>query len=335
MRMLVLGSRPCESFRIEIPRAEQMADLLRPTTRSSSDGIPIDWGSLGPLRLRAKTLAEGVYAGSHRSARKGAGVEFGGHRPYVPGDDLRFFDRRALLRHDRMMVREFETETDRALWLCVDATASMAYRSAKAPGAKLAYGALIGAALARVALSTGDPVGLAWIGGRGALSLPAASGREAFDRVAGAMESISAAGDAKADAGAMERALSPIARRARRGSIIVLVSDLVDLPERALPAFMALGTNGRSLVVLRVLDPMEASFGFSGHVRLRAMEGSAVVETDADEVRATYQARIHGIAERAALDLARRGGRFVDATTDKPAAEVVRSVVRAVSEARA
>lgn len=351
-RMLVLGSSPCESFRIEFPsvniggfgspqvlrpkaQTERMADLRPTSTRSSSDGIPIDWGTLGPLRLRAKQLAEGVYAGSHRSARKGPGVEFGGHRPYVPGDDLRFFDRRALLKHDRMMVREFETETDRALWLCVDATASMAYRSAKAPGAKLAYGALIGAALGRVALSSGDPVGLAWIGGRGALALPATGGREAFDRVVGALESITAAGDAKADAGAMERALSPIARRARRGSIIVLISDLVDLPERALSAFTALGTNGRSLVVVRVLDPMEVSLGFSGHVRLRAMEGSAVVETDADEVRATYQAKIHAIAERYAEELSRRGGRFVDATTDKPAADVVRAVVRAVSEARA
>jgi uncharacterized protein (DUF58 family) len=311
-----------------------MADL-RPSSKSATDGIPIDWGSIGPLRLRARHLADGVYAGGHRSARKGAGVEFGGHRPYVPGDDLRFFDRRALLKHDRMMVREFETETDRAVWLCVDATASMAYRSAKAPGAKLAYGALLGAALARVALSSGDPVGLGWIGGRGALALPAMGGREAFDRVVGALESIMAAGDAKADEGSMERALAPIARRAKRGSIVVLISDLVDLPERALSAFTALGTNGRKLVVIRVLDPMEVSFGFSGHVRLRAMEGSAVVETDADEVRAMYQARIHDIAERYSEELTRRGGRFVDASTDKPPAEVVRAVVRAISEARA
>ncbi len=261
-------------------------------------------------------------------------MEFGGHRPYVPGDDLRFFDRRALLRHDRMMIREFETETDRALWLCVDATASMAYRSARAPGAKLAYGALIGAALARVALSSGDPVGLGWIGGRGALSLPATGGREAFDRMAGALESIAAAGDASTDDGAMERALAPIARRGRRGSIIVLISDLVDLPERAMSSFMALGTGGRSLVVIRILDPMEVSFGFSGHVRLRAMEGNAVVETDADEVRAMYLDRIRSIGATFAEELAKRGGRFVDASTDKPPAEVVRSVVRAVSEAR-
>jgi hypothetical protein len=56
----------------------------------------IDWGSLAPLRLRARVVAEGVYAGAHRSARRGAGVEFGGHRPYVPGDDLRWLDRASI-----------------------------------------------------------------------------------------------------------------------------------------------------------------------------------------------------------------------------------------------
>lgn len=314
-----------------------MADsVVNPRSKRPFEGeIPIDWGSLAPLRLRAQALAEGVYAGSHRSVRKGAGVEFGGHRPYVPGDDLRFFDRRALLRHDRMMIREFETETDRALWLLMDATASMAYRTKRAPGAKLAYGALIGAALARVALKSGDPVGLAWLGGRGVLPLPASGGREAFDRIIGALEGAGAAGDASQDEQATERAIAPIARRARRGSVIVFISDLVDLPEHSLSAFAALGAGGRSLIALRVLDPMEADLGFSGHVRLRALEGNAVVEADAEEVRAAYKEKMAEIAERWSKELAGRGGRLVETTTDKPAAEVVRSVVRAIAEARA
>src|SRR5579863_8568126 len=121
----------------------------------------LDWGSLAPLRLRSRLVAEGVYAGAHRSARRGAGVEFGGHREYVPGDDLRWLDRRSLLRHDRLLVRQFETDTDRALGLLVDASASMGFRSARAPGAKLAFAAVVAAALGRVALAGGDPVGLA------------------------------------------------------------------------------------------------------------------------------------------------------------------------------
>src|SRR5258705_676011 len=127
----------------------------------------LDWGKIAPLRLRSRLVAEGVYAGGHRSARRGAGVEFGGHRAYTPGDDLRWLDRRSLLRHDRLVVRQFETETDRALRLVVDATASMGYRSTtgRAPGAKLAFASLIAAALARIAVASGDPVGLSFLGG--------------------------------------------------------------------------------------------------------------------------------------------------------------------------
>ena len=101
----------------------------------------IDWGSLAPLRIRARMVAEGVWAGAHRSARKGAGVEFGGHRAYTPGDDLRHLDVRSLLRHDHLLVREFETETDRALRVVIDATASMSYRGKVAPGSKYAFAA--------------------------------------------------------------------------------------------------------------------------------------------------------------------------------------------------
>ena len=297
--------------------------------------FPIEWGALAPLRLRARTVAEGVYAGPHRSVRKGAGVEFGGQRAYVPGDDLRFIDRRALLRHDRLMVREFETETDRALWLCVDATASMAYRGDGSPGAKYAYAALLAAALARVALATGDPVGLGFVGGDGVRPLSASAGREAFDRVVGALEAARAAGDANVDPGAIERAASPIAKKARRGSVIVIFSDLLDLPSRARSDLLPLGTGGRTLVVVQVLDPTEVELPFSGSVRLRSLEGDVVVEADVDEVRAAYKGRLDDLTRSWTKDVEARGGRLVRAVTSEDPTNVVRAVLRAIAEAHA
>ncbi|WP_437654201.1 DUF58 domain-containing protein [Sorangium sp. So ce1182] len=307
--------------------------------RAALAAFPIDWGGLAPLRLKSRAIAEGVYAGMHRSIRKGAGVEFGGQRPYVPGDDLRFFDRRALLRHDRLMVREFETETDRALWLCVDATASMSYRGRRAPGAKLAYAALIAAAMARVALATGDPVGLAWLGGAGTHGLPAMAGREAFERIVGALEATSAAQDWSGDASAIERALAPVAKKARRGAVVLLISDLLDLAhesgaEGALSAFTSLSTGGRTLIALQVLDPSEAELDFEGNVRLRALEGGAVVEADAGAVRAQYQARLAALTDGWSRALASRGGRLLRATSAEPPTDVVRALLRAIAEVR-
>lgn len=297
--------------------------------------FPIEWGALAPLRLRARTIAEGVYAGPHRSVRKGAGVEFGGQRSYVPGDDLRFIDRRALLRHDRLMIREFETETDRALWLCVDATASMAYRGDGSPGAKYAYAALLAAALARVALATGDPFGLGFVGGDGVRPLPANAGREAFDRAVGALEAAKAAGDATVDHGHIERAIAPIMKHARRGSVVVFFSDLLDLPPDARSDLLPLGTAGRTLIVVQVLDPAEAELPFSGSVRLRALEGDVVVEADVDEVRAAYKERLAALTRSWTQDVEGRGGRLVRAVTSDDPTEVARAIVRAIAEAHA
>jgi len=291
----------------------------------------IDWGSIAPLRLRARAVAEGVYAGAHRSLRRGPGVEFGGHRPYVPGDDLRWLDRRALLRHDKLVVREFETETDRGLRLIVDASASMGFRSRAAPAAKFAFAALLAGALARIALASGDPVGLEWLGGQSTRSLPAMAGREAFERIIGALESVQAVGDLRLDSSAVELAFRSIARKARRGTVIVLLSDLIDLPDDTLERFTALASGGRVLIAIQVLDPEEALFPFEGTVRLRALEGDALVETDAQLTRLRYLAHLNQVAERWSRALTDHGGQLLQARSTDEAADVVRQTVSAVA----
>jgi uncharacterized protein (DUF58 family) len=292
----------------------------------------IDWGELAPLRIRAREVAEGgVYAGAHRSARHGAGIEFGGYREYVPGDDLRWLDRRSLLRHDRLVVRQFETETDRALCLIVDASASMAFRGPKAPGAKLAFAAVAAAALARVALENGDPVSLTFLGGGGRDAPVARSGgREQFERIVAALEAVQPGGDRGVDERMVERALQSVARATRRGGIVVVLSDLVDLPETAAERVAEIASSGRVLTVVQTLDPAEAEFPYQGTVRLRALEGNAVVETDADTARGPYIAALAVLTARWERAIVERGGRLVRATTSDDLVRVVRKIVESV-----
>jgi len=309
------------------------ANGRRPATQT--DGArdvrrAIDWGSLAPLRIRARMVAEGVYAGAHRSARKGAGVEFGGHRAYTPGDDLRWLDVRSLLRHDHLLVRQFETETDRALRLVVDATASMGYRGASAPASKVAFASLAAAALARIAVRSGDPVGLGFIGGAAqARPVPVSGGREAFERVIDALESQSAEGDALADEAALDRAFGSLSRSARRGSVVVVFSDLLDLPPRAPDLLATVATRGRVVVVVQVLDPDEATFPFTETVRLRALEGTATVETD-EAARERYLAALAALQESWRRSLVGRGAKFLSVTSDRDPVAAVRSIVEAI-----
>jgi uncharacterized protein (DUF58 family) len=289
----------------------------------------IDWGSLAPLALRSREVAEGVYAGGHRSARRGAGVEFGGHREYVPGDDLRWLDRRSLLRHDHLLVRQFETETDRALRLVVDATASMRYRGNEAAGAKIAYAALVAAALGRIAVGSGDPIGLTFIGGEAARGVPVSGGREAFERLLAALEVVEPGGDAHVAPDMVERALGSIARSARRGSIIVILSDLLDLPGGALDLVASLASRGRVLIVVQTLDPDEATLPWPGTIRLRSLEGDRIVETDTEATRDRYLQALAALKESWRHALVPRGGRFLDVVTSDDPVLTVRNVVEA------
>jgi uncharacterized protein (DUF58 family) len=269
--------------------------------------------------------------GAHRSVLRGAGVEFGGYREYVPGDDLRWLDRRSLLLHDRLVVRQFETETDRTLSLIVDASASMGYRGSPAPAAKIAFAALIAAALARVALAGGEPVSLTFVGGgQGAVSVGRSSGRDQFERIVSALESVVPGGDAHVDRSMVDRAVLALARTTRRGAILVLLSDLLDLPDTAADRIAEMAPAGRVLVVVQTLDPAEAEFPFSGTVRLRALEGDAVVETDALTARDRYLEALEALTSRWREAVLRRGGRFLRATSSDSPVRLVRDIVQAV-----
>ena len=292
-----------------------------------------DWGKLAGLRLRADTVADGLYWGSHRSTRRGSGVEFSGHRNYVPGDDLRWLDRHAWMRHARLLVREFETETDRALRLVVDATASMSYRSPSAPASKLEFATLMAAVLARLALAAGDPVALDWLGGANCRWLPPLSGRQAFERVVGVLESASAHGDLYEDKQAIDRALLPVARYARRGTAIVVLTDLAELPQEIVGRARSLCSHGRRVVLVRILDPIECTFPFREPVRLRALEGTIDITTNGAETRSRYLKALDEESDQLANLLAQRGGRLLSLRTDAEPAQAVRQIITSFSGA--
>lgn len=291
----------------------------------------IDWGRLAPLRLTAKAIADGVYAGAHKSFRRGAGIEFGGHRNYVPGDELRFLDRHARMRHGLLLIREFETETDRALRLVVDASESMAFSSAGAPAAKYAYAALLAAALARVALGRGDRVSLDFAAGAQTVPLPSTGGRDAFERIVGHLEAAVPAGAVDRDA--LETALSATIRFARRGSAVVFLSDLLDLSDEAADLIAGLSAAGRAVVVVQVLDPVELHFPFRGPLSLTALEGGVRVETDGLAARQGYLDALEGLARSWESRLVARGGHFVRVATDLDGVESVRQVLTALARA--
>src|SRR4030095_1127858 len=85
---------------------------------------------LANIELKAKFVVEGFIAGLHKSPYHGFSVEFAEHRQYMPGDDLKYLDWKVLGRTDRYYIKQFEEETNLKSYLIVDASRSMAFKSA-------------------------------------------------------------------------------------------------------------------------------------------------------------------------------------------------------------
>ena len=146
------------------------ADPLPPSVRSRLAGLR--------LVTRRATGAGGI--GLHASRSRGAGLEFAQYRPYEPGDEPRQIDWKLYARADRFFVREAERESPVALWMLIDATASMAQADARAPGwTRWAAARALAAALGELALAGGDRFG--WVvvaDGALELAVPAAGVRQ-------------------------------------------------------------------------------------------------------------------------------------------------------------
>ena len=322
----VAKARPCRTTRPRAPQPKIIA-ACEHARRDPRVRTRLDWGALAPLRLRARGAAEGAWSGAHRSVRKGAGVEFAGHRAYVPGDDLRFIDRHALMRHGALMLREFETETDRSVYLVIDASSSMGFRGGRAPGAKLAFAAVLAAAL------SGSPsaAATAWrsIGSEanGRLSRRA-SGNEAFERLLRALEArcrFRQRRDERARRVArFESSDAPVvARSASSSATFWTCRD--GAPER----LRALSSKGRALVVVQTLDPDELELPYDGPVRLQSLEG-VWSSTPTRRAYAKRTSRRSGLEQTYREMLVSRGAALVSLSTADEPAQAVRRILRSL-----
>lgn len=288
----------------------------------------LDWPSVRSLRLRGRRIAEGYLGGGHSSHQRGPGLEFAGHRAYTPGDDLRWLDQRAVLRQDRLLIKQFETETDRHFELIVDASASMGFSSTPDLPSKFDRAAVLAVALSHIAIRSGDRVGLQVLDGTVGHALAPASGSQAFERVADTLEQSKPEGRLGSTPEELERVCARIAQRSRRGSLLVFLSDLLELPAEAPEILAGLGSGGRQLLLLQILDPMEAHLKVEGPVRFRSNETLEEVETNATRTRSSYLTRLSSLREQFERAARAHGGDFVHTTTATDPLSTIREALR-------
>jgi uncharacterized protein (DUF58 family) len=188
------------------------------------------------LDLVIRHVLAGLGHGIHAGVERGAGVEFSEYRAYVPGDEWRRVDWKLLARADRYYVREAERDSHVAVWLVLDATASMAEPSRSIDGLdKLTYARAILACIGAMAQRQGDAFGLVVVSDGRIRVTPAARGPRQLHRVLAQLEQAVPAGRLPDAA-----ALHPALHFARSPSLIAAASDFLDWPSPLSEALLRL-----------------------------------------------------------------------------------------------
>jgi len=278
------------------------ADLLDPATVAS----------LGAMEVAARWVVDGFLSGLHRSPRRGSSVEFAGHRSYQAGDDLRHLDWRIAARGDRLVVKEFEAETNLRAMLLVDLSRSMDWTGDPARLTKMEYARRLAACLALLLLRQRDAVGVESFDAATLSVVPPRAHRNHWRRiVAGLMVS----GGARASRAAA--ALDNSARLLRRSGLIVLVSDLLS-DDDVLSSVRACRARGHDVMLLHVMDPAERDFPFSAEAVFVDPETASGTPAVPSEVRAAYRDTVRRVLEEWAEGCAAVGADHVVVDTSKP-----------------
>jgi uncharacterized protein (DUF58 family) len=273
---------------------------------------------LGTLKLRVRTITEGILSGLHRSPHHGQSVEFAEHKEYAPGDDVRRIDWKAYGKFDKYYVKQFEQETNLRCHLVVDTSGSMGWKGAPGRLTKLEYGAALAASLAWLLVRQADAAGLLLCAGEVVKAIPPQAAASHLQPIVEALSAAVPAGPTRLDA-----AVDWVVEHAPRRSAVVVISDLFDEDRRLLRQLAQLSRRGHEVTIFHLLDPAELEFPFEEPTLFLSMEDGRSVEAVGREVRAGYLALMADWLAAVKREAAEADLDYTLCRTDRPLDEVL------------
>lgn len=276
---------------------KERAEALR--TRHEAEELA---ARLPPLLVEAERVAATVVPGTHGRRRVGPGDSFWQFRRYQPGDPVAMIDWRQSAKADPVFIREKEWTAAQSVWLWMDSSPSMAYRSSRSLPEKGERATVLLLALALLLVGGGEKVALLGGGERPMM------GRAAIARLT---ESLLRGG---AGEGGLP-APAPLPRHAQ----VVLLGDFLAPLEEIEAALKRLGSSARGHLV-QIMDPAEESLPFSGRVVFAGLEGEGRhLVSRTEDVRQEYVERLAAHRDGLAAICRGLGWSFTLHHTDTPA----------------
>lgn len=234
---------------------------------------------IGDLEMIARFVVEGFISGLHRSPHLGFSTDFAEHRPYTPGDDIRRLDWRVFARTDRFYLKEYEADTNANFVVLLDVSKSMGYGTTGLT--KLDYAKYLAACLTYFSQRQRDRMGYISFDSDIIEVVPPSA--KHFNQVLHAIDRARVRGDS-----ALAMPLLKVSESQRRRSILLLLSDLYEAPEKVRDAIGPLRDGGHDVVVMQVLDPAELNFPFDAAGTFEDLESKEKLPVVPSRLRKRY-----------------------------------------------
>ncbi len=248
------------------------------------------------LELRARHVVDGFVSGLHKSPYKGFSVEFADYRQYVPGDDVRHLDWRAYAKTDRLLIKEYEVETNLRNHLVLDCSYSMAYPEQPDPGrlTKWEYAATLAACMAHLTIGQQDGVGLTLFDHRIRKQVPVSASRSSL---VGLIHELEVA--TPEDKTEMKVLFQHLAEQIPPRGMVVLISDLLADFDDVVNSLQRLRYGQHDVIVMHVLDHDELEFPFTEQTLFEGMEQADIeILTDPQSLRNSYLEAVRAFVNR-------------------------------------
>nr|WP_308632680.1 DUF58 domain-containing protein [Massilia sp. YIM B02763] len=266
----------------------------------------------------------GLGHGIHVGRERGAGVEFSEYRAYAPGDEWRRVDWKLLARADRYFVREAERDSHVAVWLVLDATASMLEPSRSIDGLnKLGYARLLLACVGAIAQRQGDAFGLVVCQGEHAHFTPAARGPRQLQRVLARLEATQADGRLPGS-----DTLRASLHFTRSPGVVCVAGDFLDWPSPLSEALIRLRSMRHDVRAVCLQTQAEVDGAFDTASSYRDPEGDESMVRFGRDLRAGYLRNRAAHFDTVALQCRRHDLPFVQARIEQPPGDVLRTLLR-------
>jgi uncharacterized protein (DUF58 family) len=243
------------------------------------------------LELKARQIVEGFLSGAHRSPYFGQSVEFVQHRQYLPGDDVRHIDWKVWARQDKLVIKQYEEDTNLRCSLLVDGSRSMSY--GQADQCKFEYACTLAACLALLVLRQQDAAGCMVFDDKIRSRVPLRSSQAHLLDILGALENAK-----PTDKTNLELVIKDVVQSSPRRGLMILLSDLLGVQDSALKAINLLRRAGHDIMVLHVMHDDELDFPFSDPTRFEGLESDLNLTCNPRALREGYLQALERFLEK-------------------------------------